>query len=155
MNNLIIEEQKDDYLYSTDKAKLDVTYIHNFLSSQSYWAKGIPKQIVQEGIDNALCFGVYSNNKQVGFARVITDFATFGYLADVFIDPSHRGKGLSKNLVTLIVGLKELQHLRRFALFTRDAHGLYSQFGFKPLADPSSFMNIHRPDVYEHMKNTL
>jgi GNAT superfamily N-acetyltransferase len=136
------------YRFSTDKGLLDRDYIHHFISTQSYWAIGVPKSIVDQSIDNALCFGVYLHEKQIGFARLITDYATFAYLADVFIDEAHRGKGLSKKLMGFIFGLPALQSLRRIMLGTRDAHSLYHQFGFKPLASPDRFMEIHRPDVY-------
>lgn len=147
----------DDYLFSTDKSLLDVVYIHKFLSGKSYWALGIPVHVVQKSIDNSLCIGVYKDSRQVGFARVITDYITFGYLADVFIDEEQRGKGLSKKLMTFIQTFEELKMFRRLVLATRDAHGLYAQFGFRPLKTPESFMEIHNPDVYKtlHSPNQL
>ena len=136
-----------DYTFSTDKAKLDVKVIHDFLSN-SYWAKNIPIEIVKRSIENSLCFGVFHHNKQVGFARVVSDYATFGYLADVFISEEHRGKGLSKKLMEHIVAHPQLQGLRRFCLGTKDAHKLYEQFGFTVIKAPERFMEILHPDFY-------
>lgn len=141
------------FLFSTDKNKLDVPYIHNFLSNISYWAKGIPIRLVRQSIENSLCIGIYAQNKQIGFARVVTDFSTFGYLADVFIDEAYRGNKLSKKLMEFIVSLEELTVLRRMILATRDAHGLYAQFGFKLLEKPDRFMELHRPDIYSSLKS--
>lgn len=137
------------YYVSSDDTQLDIDVIHRFLS-QSYWAKDIPLATMQRALDNSLCFGVYAESgAQVGFARMITDRATFAYLADVFILPSHRGQGLSKLLMSEIVAHADLQGLRRMALATSDAHGLYQQFGFTPLNHPSSFMELWRPNVYQ------
>ncbi|RYY00324.1 MAG: N-acetyltransferase, partial [Gammaproteobacteria bacterium] len=133
---------------STDKSKIDIGYVHRFLSS-SYWAENIPLDVVQRSINGSLCFGVYEGEKQIGFARVITDEATFAYLADVFIDEAHRGNGLSKWLMEIIVSYPTLQGLRRFMLATRDAHGLYRQAGFSALTFTDRWMQIHRPDVYK------
>lgn len=138
-----------NYTISTDKTKLNVPVIHRFLSQDAYWCQNIPVEIVQRSIDNSLCFGVYSDNdQQVGFARVITDHATFGYLADVFILPEHRGKGLSKQLVAFIMDYPSLQGLRRIMLVTKDAHGLYTQFGFKPIEEPENTMAIKKFTQY-------
>jgi GNAT superfamily N-acetyltransferase len=128
---MIDEKKIGEYLYSSDKEKLDVNYIHHYLSEESYWAKNIPREIVQKSIDGSLCFGVYCQDKQIGFARVITDYATFGYLADVFIDKHYRGKGLSKELMKFIMKQDVIKKLRRFMLATLDAHSLYTQFGFE------------------------
>ncbi|MGB4776062.1 MAG: GNAT family N-acetyltransferase, partial [Daejeonella sp.] len=125
-----------DIIISTDKSKLDISIIHNFLSTESYWAKNIPLEIVEKSIQNSLCFGVYHYSKQIGFARLITDYATFAYLADVFILPDYRRKGLSKLLMEEIKFHPDLQNLRRWLLGTADAHTLYQQFGFTPLARP-------------------
>lgn len=130
-----------EYTISTDKAKLNIELIHQFLSKEAYWCPNIPITIVQQSIENSLCFGVYWGDQQVGFARVVTDQATFGYLADVFILPEHRGKGLSKQLVAFIMAYPALQGLRRMMLVTRDAHGLYEQFGFQPIANPENTMS--------------
>ncbi|MGZ3904778.1 MAG: GNAT family N-acetyltransferase [Bacteroidia bacterium] len=136
-----------DYTFSTDKGKLDINVIHHFLSN-SYWAQNIPVEIVKTSIENSFCFGVYFKDKQVGFARVITDLATFGYLADVFILEEHRGKALSKKLMEFIIAQPELKGLRRFMLATRDAHKLYQQYGFKQLAKPERIMEIVVQDIY-------
>ncbi len=138
----------EDYAISTDPGLIDTGVVHEFLS-QSYWAKNIPRAIVEKMIKNALCFGVYYREKQVGFARIISDYATFAYLADVFVLPEHRGKGLSKALVGTIVAHPDLQGLRRWMLVTLDAQGLYEQFGFKHTAHPERHMEIHRPGIYE------
>lgn len=145
------ELRVDGILFSTDKSLLDVKYVHQFLSGPSYWAAGIPLDIVQRSIENSLSIGIYAGDKQIGFARVITDLATFGYLADVFVDEAYRGKGLSKKLMEFILSFEELKLLRRMILATRDAHGLYAQYGFKPLALPDRFMEFPRPDVYKHL----
>jgi len=131
----IMEWRKDGYLISTDKSKIDIATVHRFLS-QTYWAEGIPIEIVKRGVDNSLCFAIYRGERLIGFARVITDFATFAYLADVFILPEERGKRLSKWLMRVILDHPRLQGLRRFTLATRDAHGLYAQFGFTPFDKP-------------------
>ena len=130
------------FLFSTDKTKLDVGYIHYFLSKESYWAKNIPIDIVNKSIEGSLCFGVYKNNKQVGFARVITDYATFGYLADVFIDKEYRGQGVSKELMKFIMEQDVIKKLRRFMLATLDAHGLYEKFGFQKLEGDKRLMGV-------------
>ncbi|HEY3854728.1 MAG TPA: GNAT family N-acetyltransferase [Verrucomicrobiae bacterium] len=138
------------YEISTDRSRLNVTLIHDFLRS-SYWAKEISREIVEKSIEGSLCFGAYANGDQVGFARVISDFATFGYLADVFVVPDHRGKGVGKMLISNVLEHPQLQELRRFLLATKDAHGLYAQFGFEPLAHPENLMAIHRPEIYRRM----
>lgn len=145
---MIYQTQKDTYLISTDKMLLNVHVIHNYLSNESYWAKNIPLHIVEASIKNSLCFGIYSLGEMVGFARLVTDKATFAYLADVFILPSHRGKGLSKWLIETIHAHPQLQTLRRWMLGTLDAHELYKKFGWTALNEPSRFMQKHNPDVY-------
>ncbi len=137
----------DTYDISCEPARLDLEAIHAFLS-QSYGSPGIPRAVVERAIANSLCFGVFHRDRQVGFARVITDKATFAYLADVYILAEHRGKGLSRRLMEAIVGHPDLQGLRRMLLATRDAHALYAKFGFRPLAAPDRIMEIHQPDVY-------
>jgi N-acetylglutamate synthase-like GNAT family acetyltransferase len=129
---------------STNKEKLDPTVIHQFLTN-SYWATGISLERVQKRIDNSLCFGVYSDEKQVGFARLITDYDSFAYLADVFILEEYRGVGLSKQLMKTILAHPEVQGLRRWLLATRDAHDLYRQFGFKELERPLVWMEVFDP----------
>lgn len=127
---------------STDKKQLDVAYIHAFLANESYWSKNIPLDVVLRAIDGSICFGVYEGTRQIGFARIITDHATFAYLADVFIDPAYRGKGVSKQLMRYIMDHEPLKGLRSIMLATLDAHGLYEQFGFKPLKEPNRYMSI-------------
>ena len=142
------EWTKEGYLLSTDKSKIDIEAVHHFLS-RSYWAENIPLELVQRSIDNSLCFAVYHEQRLIGFARVISDFATFAYLADVFIIPEERGKGLAKWLMSVIMDDPRLRGLRRFTLATRDAHGLYSQFGFTPFDKPDRWMQKHDPDIYK------
>ena len=140
---------KEEYLISTDKNKIDIAYVHSFLT-QSYWCPGISVEIVKKAVEGSLCFGVYHGNKQVGLARVISDKATFAYLADVFIDENYRGKGLSKWLMETILKHPDLQGLRRILLTTKDAHGLYSQFGFTLINNPERYMIIQNPEVYKN-----
>lgn len=142
-----VEHRRDEFMVTTDRSRLDLNVIHEFLAS-SYWAAGIPREVFLRSVENSLCFGVFENAKQVGFARVITDYATYAYLADVFILESHRGLGLSKFLMECIIAHPQLQGLRRWTLATRDAHGLYAKFGFTPLKNPGRFMELHNPDVY-------
>lgn len=139
---------KDGFTISTEKDKLDIDLIHSFLN-RTYWAEGISKEIIRRSIEGSLCFGVFENDKQVGFARMITDKATFAYLADVFIIEEYRGRGLSKWLMEVIMSHPDLQGLRRMILVTKDAHGLYKQFGFTPLINVDRWMNILDPDVYK------
>jgi len=139
---------KNELEISTDKKRLNVRLVHQFLCEQSYWAKGIPFAIVQRSIQNSLCFGAYLNGAQVGFARVISDFATFANLVDVFILPEYRGKGYAKALVQTIMIHPDLQGLRRITLATSDAHGLYRQFGFSNLIKPETFMERYVPTIY-------
>jgi GNAT superfamily N-acetyltransferase len=136
---------------STDKARLDLAAIHGF-PSRSYWAEGVPVEVIRRAIEHSLCFGVYDGAQQIGFARVISDYATFAYLADVFILEAWRGRGLSKLLMREIMNHPDLQGLRRFALVTRDAHGLYRQFGFAELAHPERHLEIVRPEIYKERK---
>lgn len=147
---MIREWTRGAYRISTDPDRLDLEVIHTFLAQRSYWAEGIPRDVLERSIRGSLPFGVYDGGRQVGFARVITDRATYAYLADVFVLEAHRGRGLSKWLMDCVVSHPDLQGLRRWHLATRDAHGLYARFGFRPLADPSSLMEIRRPDVYRH-----
>lgn len=142
-----MEWKKEIYSVSDDPSRLDLKLIHTFLTS-SYWAAGIPVETVERSIRHSMCFGVYHGEMQIGFARVISDHATYAYLADVFIIPEERGKGLSKWLMEIITGHPELQGLRRFALATKDAQGLYAQFGFTAYTQPERLMSRHDPDVY-------
>ncbi len=134
-----VEYRWDNYRISTDPSRFDVPMIHNFLRN-SYWAANVPLSVVQKSIDNALCFAIFEDDRQVGFARVITDRATFAYLADVFVLETHRGRGLSKWLMACMLAHPDLQGLRRWMLATRDAHGLYRQFGFEVVQDASNLM---------------
>ena len=139
----------EGYRVSTDRYEIDIDAVFAFISN-SYWAEGIPKKLLVKAINNSLCFSIFDqSNAQVGFARVITDTATFAYLADVYIVDEHRGKGLSKMLVETIVNHAELQGLRRFMLATSDAHGLYQQYGFSSMSRPEMMMEIAKPDVYK------
>ena len=148
--------ERDGLRISTDAARLDVNVIHGYLA-RSYWATGIPREIVERSIHSSLCFGIYEaagpgsgeSEKQIGFARVITDKATFAYLADVFVLEGWRGRGLSKWLLETILAHPDLQGLRRFCLGTRDAQGLYARYGFSNPKDPSRWMEVLRSDVYQ------
>lgn len=145
----IIEHRREEFLISTDRARLDLDVIHGFLTN-CYWAKGIPRETVARSIEHSLCFGVYDGSgAQVGFARVVSDFATVAYLGDVFILESHRGRGLSKWMMECIMQHPALQNLRRWILLTRDAHGLYAKSGFTPVKSPERYMELHRGNVYD------
>ena len=148
----VYEVRQNGFCISTDKSKLDVSVIHDYLCNESYWAKNIPAEIVQRSIEGSCCFGLYaeenSTTKQIGFARVVTDYATFGYLADVFIVEQYRGSGLSKWLMKTIMNCPDLQGLRRWLLATKDAHGLYLQFGFSPLDKPERIMGFKPFETY-------
>ena len=133
---------------STDKAALDIALIHAFLSERSTWAVGMPLPLLEKAIANSLCFGGYQDGRQIAFARVITDGATFANLVDVFMLPEHRALGHGKRLVAAIMAHPDLQGLRRFTLATGDAHGLYAQFGFTPPKRPQTLMERYFPDVY-------
>jgi GNAT superfamily N-acetyltransferase len=137
-----------EFEVSTDKARLDITVIHPFLN-RSYWAEGIPREIVQRSILNSLCFGAYKGNAQIGFARVISDHATYAYLSDVFVLEEYRGHGIGKLIMRCIMSHPDLQDLRRWSLLTRDAHGLYRQFGFTDPRRPERAMEISNPDIYK------
>jgi len=134
----------ETYEITTDASRLDVDAIHDFLS-KTYWSPGVPKSTVARAIANSICFGVFLGSKQVGFARAITDRATFAYLADVYILEEHRGKGLAHQVIQKIMQHSDLQGLRRMLLATRDAHSLYARHGFKPLAAPDRMMELHNP----------
>lgn len=138
---------RGEFQISTDPGRIDLSVVHGFLTN-CYWAEGIPRETVQRSLQHSLCFGVYKGVQQAGFARVITDRATFAYLADVFVLDDFRGRGLSKWLMQCIVAHPDLQGLRRWCLVTRDAHGLYRQFGFAPLPAPERWMELHDPEIY-------
>jgi len=132
----------DGILYSSDKKLLQLNVIHTYLSQESYWSQGIPEEIVRKSIEGSLCFAAYHENKQIAFARVVTDKATFAYLADVFVIEAYRKKGVSKNLMQFIMECEEIKGIRKFMLATRDAHSLYEKFGFKKLEIPDNVMEI-------------
>ena len=125
---------------STDRARIDTDVVHGYLCKESYWAKGIPRVVVERSIEHSLPFAAYDGEELVAFARVITDYAVFAYIADVFVVPTHRGRGISKQLIAAIRSHPQLQGLRRWSLVTSDAHGLYRQFGFRELAHPERHM---------------
>jgi GNAT superfamily N-acetyltransferase len=143
-----------NYLISTNKELLQIEAVHAYLSIESYWAKGIPLKTVQTSIDNSLCWGIYCNQQQIGFARVISDHATFAYLADVYILEPHRGKGLSKQLMTEIFKHPNLQKIRRWMLLTLDAHHIYRPFGFVGPAFPERIMEISLVNPYQSLEHS-
>ena len=145
------EWQMGKFVVSTDPKRLDLDVIYGYLT-RSYWCEGIPKSVVQRSIGGALCFGVYDGAAQIGFARVITDFATYAYLADVFVLESHRGQGLSKWLMECILAHPELQNLRRWSLVTRDAHGLYERYGFVQPPKPERYMEKVDAEIYKRLR---
>jgi GNAT superfamily N-acetyltransferase len=148
-----LKPDRDLYSISCDRDKLDLSVVHGFLST-SYWSPGLPIEVLRRAIAGSLCFGLYHGNAQVGFARVVTDKATFAYLCDVFVLEEHRGKKLGRWLMESVASHPDLQGLRRFVLVTRDAHGLYEQFGFRPLSRPEGYMELHRPDIYSGSQAT-
>lgn len=145
MENVL--NKKDEFEISTDLAKIDLKKLHHFLAKESYWSQNIPIEILNKGIENSLNFSVLETKSQnfIGFARVITDYATFAYLADVFIDNEYRGSGLGKWLIQTIMEFRELQGLRNWFLYTKDAHALYAKYGWKPLDNPEYAMAIKIP----------
>ncbi|HXR46058.1 MAG TPA: GNAT family N-acetyltransferase [Candidatus Limnocylindrales bacterium] len=142
------ELHEETLLISDDPVRLNRELIHRFLSERSYWAQGVSPEMVNRSLEHSLCFGVYQAGQQVGFARVVTDFATFAWLADVFVVEDKRGQGIGKKLVAAVLGHPRLQGLRRFMLGTRDAFGLYARFGFQSLAYPERFMEIRPESSY-------
>lgn len=152
------EWRRGEFTISTDNNRLDIRKIHDFIANQSYWAQGRTIETVQRALDNSLNFGLYKNNQQIGFARVVTDYATFAWIADVFVLPEHRGLGLSKWLMDVILSHSELQGFRRWVLATKDAHGLYARFGFIALHRPERWMERPDPNMQEspdYWKNDL
>jgi GNAT superfamily N-acetyltransferase len=143
---------KDGYCISTEQARLDIKEIHHFLSTQAYWSLNIPFSKVEEAVARSLNFGLYYNKRQIGYARVISDFASIAYLGDVYVLPEYRGRGLSKWLMKTVMEYPELQGMRRWILSTADAHGLYKQFGWVPVAYPERWMEVHNREVYNHIK---
>ena len=132
--------ERNGFVISTDRQRLDIPFIHNFLSQSSYWARNRSLELVARSIDNSFPFGIYKGDEQVGFARVVTDFATFAWLADVFVSDEYRGQGLGVWLIEVITSHPRLQNFRRWILATRDAHELYRRFGFNELDEPSRWM---------------
>ncbi|MGH9873536.1 MAG: GNAT family N-acetyltransferase [Pyrinomonadaceae bacterium] len=150
--------ERGDYLISTDRSRLDVELIHEFISKTSYWGQGRSLEVVQRSLDNSLNFGLYKNTEQLGFARVVTDYATFAWIADVFVLPEHRGQGLSKWLMEVMLSHPRLQGFRRWVLATKDAHSLYERYGFIPLHRPERWMERPDPNMQEspdYWKNDL
>jgi GNAT superfamily N-acetyltransferase len=144
----LVEHRHGDYVISTDRSRIDLDAVHDFLTN-CYWAKGISRDLVARSIEHSLCFGIYHRGgEQAGFSRVVSDYATVAYIGDVFVFEPHRGQGLSKWLMECIVQHPLLQNLRRWILLTRDAHGLYSKFGFTAIAKPERYMELHSPNVY-------
>jgi GNAT superfamily N-acetyltransferase len=139
--------EREGYLISTDPAQFDLDAIHAYLV-RAYWCEGIPRETMERAIANSLCFALLRGTAQIGFARVVTDSATYAYLCDVYVLEDYRGKGLGKWLMECVMAHPALQGLRRFSLATRDAHGLYRKFGFRELSKPESMMEILRPDIY-------
>lgn len=146
MNNP--EYQKNEFTISTDNSRLQIDVIQKFLVEDSYWAGNRTLEQTQTAIENSLCFGIYTQDKQIGFARVVTDYATFAYIGDVFVLDEFRGQGLSKWLMEVMISHPRLQGLRRWILATKDAHGLYSQFGFHGLKFPERWMELPAPNAY-------
>ena len=136
--------QQGEYTISTDQSRLDLNLIHDFISNQTYWGRGRSRDVVKRSIENSLAFGVYHGDRQVAFARIVTDYATFAWVADVFVMPDYRGRGLSKWLMEVIIAHPRLQGFRRWVLATKDAHGLYERFGFSELHRPERW--LERPD---------
>ena len=142
------ECEVDGFMVSTDRSRFDLEMIHGWLRDHSYWARGIPREVVERAIANSLPFGLFAADRQIGFARVITDFATYGYLSDVFVLESHRGQGGSKALMAAVMAHPELGELRRWGLVTADAQELYRKFGFVGIEEPGRYMEIVRKDIY-------
>ncbi len=139
---------KNEFTVSTDRGKLDMEFLHWFLSKEAYWSLNIPFDRVKRAVENSLNFGLYHNDRQIGYARVITDYSTIAYLGDVFVITEYRGKGLSKWMMQQVMDHPDLQGLRRWILLTIGAHGLYEQFGWKMIANPERYMEVWNPDVY-------
>jgi GNAT superfamily N-acetyltransferase len=143
------EWHKDEYTISTERGRVDLSVVHRFISEESYWGQGRPLEVVRRAVEHSLPFGIYRGKEQVGFARVVTDYATFAWLADVFVVREHRGRGLSKWLMKAILSHPELQGFRRWVLATKDAHDLYRQFGFIDLHRPERWMERPDPQMVE------
>ena len=142
------EVRFDDYLITTDQSRLDIAAIHEFLAGTAYWSRGIPRAVLERSLANSLCFGLFEGERQIGLARVVSDFATVAYLGDVYVLESHRGRGLSKRLMDAVFSHPGLQNLRRWILLTSSADWLYEKYGFTRLGQPEIYMERFRPDVY-------
>lgn len=143
----------NDYVFTTDKAQMQPEAIHRWLSEESYWAKHVPYEVVKTSFDNSFCMGILKDNRQVGYARLITDYATFAYLADVYVEEEHRAKGLGKKMVETLMELPWMKGLRKILLATLNAHELYSRYGFVQPAIPERYMEINRPVIYGDLQN--
>lgn len=143
-----VDRERESFRISTDPRRMDIRAVHAYLS-RSYWAEGIPEEIVAKAIAGSLCFGLFDGDRQIGLARVVTDRATFAYLCDVYVLEEYRGRGLGRWLIDTVRSHPDLQYLRRFMLVTRDAHRLYAQCGFGPPANPAGYMEIVRPGLYK------
>lgn len=141
------------YTITTDKTKMQLEDIHKWLSEEAYWSKHIPFNTVKTAFDNSYCIGILKDGKQVGYARLITDYATFAYLADVYVEEPHRGQGLSKKMMEILMELDWVKGLRKIMLATLDAHSLYTQYGFTPMVISERYMEISRPIVYGDTEN--
>jgi GNAT superfamily N-acetyltransferase len=142
------ELTQDEFIFSDDPARLDFAVIHHYLANESYWAVGRAREVVEKSFAHSLAFGIYRQNAQIGWARVVTDYATFAWLADVYVIAEWRGRGLAKSLMEFIIGHPELQNMRRWVLATRDAHGLYRQYGFHEMIYPERWMERPAPNAY-------
>ena len=141
--------QRDEYEIDTDPARLDLDLTYRFLSEEAYWSQGVPREILERAVGNSMVFGAYKDGGQAGFVRVVSDKATFAWICDVFVLPEHRGQGLGKYLMECVMAHPDLQGLRRWMLATRDAHGLYQQYGFTELHDATRFMEKWDPEIYK------
>jgi len=147
--------EHEGYIITTDKSLLRPQQIHAWLSTEAYWSKDIPYSLVKQAFDHSFCIGILKGEKQIGYARLVTDYASFGYLADVYVIEEHRGKGLSKKMLSVIMELEWVKGLHRIMLATLDAHELYKQMGFVGTAFPERFMEINRPAIYEKTTSSL
>jgi len=150
-----ITENYLDYIITTDKSLLQPKAIHQWLSTEAYWCKHIPYEVVKTAFDNSYTIGALKDGKQIAYARLITDYAVFGYLADVYVEEAHRGKGISKKMMELLMNLDWVKGLRKVSLATKDAHELYAQFGFTPFAHPDRMMELANPTVYGDTNNVF
>jgi GNAT superfamily N-acetyltransferase len=146
----LLEETRGDYSVSTDSSRMNLDVIHGYLR-RAYWCEEIPREVVERSIRHSLCFGLFERDQQIGFARVVTDYATYAYVCDVFVLDSHRGQGLATWLMQCVMSHPDLQNLRRWCLTTRDAHGLYEKVGFEPTRVPERYMDRVAPDIYKNL----